>query len=86
MSTVIRPGTLRDVCKEPLAEVQSVQLRGRGITRLLGLGTCPRLTSLDISDNSLTELDSATFQGCKELWVVNASNNRLVSTIAVDNK
>ena len=83
MSTVIRPGTLRQVCKEPLAEVQSVQLRGRGITRLVGLSACTKLTSLDISDNSLTELDSASFQGCRELWIVNASNNRLVSEIRV---
>ena len=79
MSIVLRPETLRYVCKEPLANVQSVQLRGREITRLVGLGACPNLTSLDISYNALTELESACFQGCKELWIVDASHNRLVS-------
>ncbi|CAM9239081.1 unnamed protein product, partial [Ectocarpus sp. 12 AP-2014] len=79
MSTVIRPDTLRHVCKEPLNEVQSVQLRGRGMTRLLGLDACPGVTSLDISWNALTELDSACLEGCKELWVVDASHNRLES-------
>lgn len=88
MSVVFRPETLRHVCKEPLAKVQSVQLRGRGITRLVGLNACPNLTSLDISCNALTELELACFEGCKELWIVDASHNRLVSllgtSIAVD--
>lgn len=78
MSTVIRPDTLRHVCKEPLNEVQSVQLRGRGMTRLVGLDACPGVTSLDVSWNALTELDSACLEGCKELWIVDASHNRLV--------
>lgn len=79
MSVVLRPETLRHVCKEPLANVQSVQLRGRGITRLVGLSACPNLTSLDISSNALTELEPACFEGCKELWIVDACHNRLVS-------
>lgn len=83
MSTVIRPETLRHVCKEPLANVQSLQLRGRGITRLIGLHACPNLTSLDISYNALTELEPACLEGCKELWIVDASHNRLVSFLDI---
>ncbi|CAM9133396.1 unnamed protein product, partial [Hapterophycus canaliculatus] len=49
------------------------------IARLLGLDGCPNLTSLDISWNALTELDSACLEGCKEIWVVDASHNRLES-------
>ncbi|CAN0538545.1 unnamed protein product, partial [Ectocarpus sp. 12 AP-2014] len=79
MSAVIRPDTLRHVCREPLNEVQSVQLRGRGMTRLVGLDACPGVTSLDVSWNALTELDSACLEGCKELWIVDASHNRLES-------
>lgn len=78
-AVIVRPSTLQHVCKEPLADVQSVHLRGRGITRLVRLDVCPKLTSLDISWNALTELDSACFEGCKELWIVDASHNRLVS-------
>lgn len=81
MSTVIRPDILRNVCKEPLNEIRSVQLRGRGITRLVELDTCPNLTSLDISWNALTELDSTRIEGCKEIWVIDASHNRLVSVL-----
>lgn len=79
MSIVLRPETLRYVCKEPLANVQSVQLRGREISQLVGLSACPNLTALDISYNALTELESACFEGCRELWIVDASHNRLVS-------
>ena len=84
MSIVLRPETLRHVCKEPLANVQSVQLRGREITRLVGLSACPNLTSLDISYNALTELEPACFEGCKELWIVDVSHNRLVSLLDFD--
>lgn len=81
MNTVIRPGILRQVCKEPLAEVQSVQLRGRGTGRLVGLDSCPNLTSIDVSWNALTDLDEACFDHCKELWTIDASHNRLVSRV-----
>ncbi|CAM9159192.1 unnamed protein product [Ectocarpus sp. 13 AM-2016] len=49
------------------------------MTRLVGLDACPGVTSLDVSWNALTELDSACLEGCKELWIVDASHNRLES-------
>lgn len=76
---VIYPGILRRLCKEPLGEVKCVQLRGRGIVRLEGLDSCPNLTSLDVSWNSLKQLDGAGLERCNELWIVDASHNQLVS-------
>lgn len=79
MSTAIRPDILRHICKEPLAEVETLQLRGRGIERLIGLGVCLNLTSLDLSWNAVRDLDEACLEECKELWIIDASHNRLVS-------
>ena len=77
--TIIRPGILRHLCKEPLGEVESVRLRGRGILRLLELDACPNLISLDVSSNALKELDEATgLSKCRNLWMLDASNNSLV--------
>lgn len=78
MTTVIRADILRHLCKEPLAEVESLHLRGWGIGRLEGLHACPNLTSLDVSRNGLTKLDEACFGQGKELWIIDASHNRIV--------
>lgn len=78
MRTVVRPDILRHLCKEPLAELESLHLRGWGIGRLEGLDACPNLTLLDVSRNGLTELDEACFGRCKELWIIDASYNRIV--------
>lgn len=79
---VVYPGILQRLCKEPLAEVTCVQLRGRGIIRLEQLDSCPKLTSLDVSWNSLKQLDGAGLEGCKELWSIDASHNQLVSFLS----
>lgn len=83
MRPAVGPDLLRQLCKEPLSEVESIHLRGRHIRELVGLDLCPNLTALDISRNSLTELDSARLEQCKELWIVDASHNQLVSFVRV---
>lgn len=78
---VLRAETLRQVCKEPLSDVRSLQLHGRGVEQLEGLALCPSLTSLNISHNALTELNEESFARCQELWVIDAAHNKLVSPV-----
>ncbi|CAN0011132.1 unnamed protein product, partial [Choristocarpus tenellus] len=76
---IIRPDKLRDLCKEPLCDVQTLYLDRMGIEHLHGLEACPSLTTLHIAKNSLTALEAGCFEGCRELWSIDASNNRLES-------
>lgn len=78
---ILRADIIHHLCKKPLADVTSLHLQGRGVEQLEGLGSCPSLTSLDVSYNSLTGLDEECFARCRELWVLDASHNQLVSSM-----
>lgn len=83
---VLRAETLRQVCKESLADVRSLQLHGRGVEQLEGLALCPSLTSLNICRNALTELNEESFARCQELWIIDAAHNQLVSPVHATNR
>lgn len=75
----VRAEVLRQMCKEPLSEVRSLSLQGRGVKQLEGLELCTNLTSLNISCNALTVLDEKCFAQCQEMWIIDAAHNHLVS-------
>lgn len=83
MNVIIRPEFLRHLCKEPLDEVESIRLRGRGIVRLIGLDACPKLVSLDVSRNTLTDLGETGIEECRSLWILDVSHNSLVGWVII---
>ncbi|CDJ51422.1 hypothetical protein EBH_0000680 [Eimeria brunetti] len=59
-------GGLGGVDGPGLTSLPLLELRGNGLSRVEGLGTCCRLEVLDLSDNRIRRIDSEAFQGATE--------------------